>query len=118
MASTFNRVNFQVAVGVVSTTIDLVPRILATQRLVLSRIRVVNTKELGTRAYIFRIPPTGTAESEATAMLYGTPVRYGVPFDEHNIVLNAGEGIAVGALCSGIPGLVFTAFGELETITP
>lgn len=117
MASSFNRVSYQIAVNVISTTVDLVPRILTTQRLVLSRVRIVNTKPLGTRGYILRIPPVGQAESDATAILYGTPIKYGKPFDEHNIVLNAGEGLAVGAICVGTPLLVFTAFGELETIS-
>lgn len=116
MPSAFTRVAFQVAVGVNSGTLDLIPRILASQRLVISRIRVVNTKALATRGYIFRIPSSGN-ESEATALLYGTPIKYGTPFDEHNIVLNASEGIAVGALSTGTPQLVFTAFGELETIS-
>jgi hypothetical protein len=116
MSSTFTRVRYQVAVSIVGTTVDLIPRITATQRLVLSRVRIVNTKPLGTRGYIFRIPPTGS-EGENTSILYGTPVKYGKPFDEHNIVLEASEGLAVAALCVGAPLLVFTAFGELETIS-
>ena len=116
MASVFTRVSYQVAVTVPGMTVDLIPRITAAQRLVLSRVRVVNVKPLGTRGYILRIPPSA-AESENTAILYGTPIHYGTPFDEHNIVLNASEGLSVAALCVGSPLLVFTAFGELETIS-
>lgn len=116
MPSVFTRVAYQVAVTVSGTTLDLIPRITASQRLVLSRVRITNTKPLGTRGYILRIPPS-SAESENTALLYGVPIRYGRTVDENNIVLNASEGLAVAALCVGAPLLVFTAFGELETIS-
>lgn len=117
MPSTFARVSYQIAVTAPGTTVDLVPRIGAASRLVLSRVRIVNTSRKVTRAYLFRIP-SASSESLSTALLYGTPLYYGRPLDELGIVLGSNEGLAVAAAdIGGGLNVVFTAYGELETIS-
>ena len=115
----FERKNYRKVVdfGVdANNTVNLVDPIAADSRLVVARIRVVCVTPDRAKFYIFTIPSGGN-ESDETAIAYGLPIRKGIAYDEPQIVLNGGEGLAVGIqnIGGGSPKVIFTAFGELET---
>lgn len=112
----FERKNYEIQVTSTGTTVDLVPTIGATAgtKLVISRVRATVTSDDQAKIYIFKIPNGGT-ESLATAITYGIKVRKGNPYDEGTIILEEGEGLAVGIRGTGSPAVTFTAYAELET---
>lgn len=118
MASTFSRKRYSLSLSTYGASQDLVSRINAsTERLVLSRVRVVNISEVAVNFFIYIIPPTPVDESDATALVHNLQIYPKQLYDEPSIVLNLGEGLAV-AINGTTPGAVvnFHAFGELESI--
>ena len=117
----FARQDYQVEVDWstdANNTVDLVAVLPAPagNGLVLSRIRATLTTNDAAFIYIFRMPSANT-ETQATAILYAIPLYPGQAWDEDNIVVSAGEGIAVGIvnINGGSPKVVFSGYGNLET---
>lgn len=117
----FSRISYQqVASFAVDNgdTVDLIAAIGADERFVLGKLTVTVTSDDMGYLYIFKIPDGG-AESVATAIVYGFPLWPQQLYEMEKIVLNAGEGLAVGVLpapmSGGQPVFVFNAHGDLQT---
>ena len=118
MASTFVRWNAQVAITAQGVTADIVPRLAANQRLVISALRATVVTADAPVFWLFRIPTSPTDESVHTAIASGEAVLPLHPFDVKGLVVMGGEGLAAAIQypVGSTPEVVVTAFGELETI--
>lgn len=119
MASAFTRWSAQVSVTTQGTTVDLVSRLPANQRLVISTLRACVVTPDAPTFWLFRVPATPIDESVDTAIAAQEPVLPMRPFETGKLVLQGGEGLAVAIQypVGASPKVVVTAFGELETIS-
>jgi hypothetical protein len=119
MASAFTRWSAQVAVTAQGMTVDLVPRLQANEKLVVSSVRAAVVTNDAVKFWLFRIPVAPTAESVDTAILAGEALLPMHSVDARSLVVLPGEGLAVAIQYPvGVtPKVVVTAFGELETIS-
>jgi hypothetical protein len=119
MASTFTRWNGQVAITSQGVSADLVPRLAANQRLVISSLKAVLVTSDAVVFWLFRIPAEPDVESIHTAIAAGEPVMPMRAYEAKGLVVMGGEGLSAAIQYPvGItPEVVVTAFGELETIS-
>lgn len=111
----FDRTSYQLNVSVLGTTVNLVAPLAATERLVIAKLTAVLTGNDMAFLYIAKIPDGGI-ESAATALVWGWPLWPQQVFEDQQIVLAGGEGLAVGIQgAGGSPVAVFNAHGDLET---